>query len=236
MMSVSGKIIRSAYREQPISFFVTDENDVIQSYHSHGLFYEPEELAIIERHFPKGGVFLDVGSNVGNHAIFASKFLYPSQVIVIEPNPRAIDVLMANIDLNAMRRTVDTSLIGIGLSNTNGWATANGPEGNLGATHLSASEDQTEIRLARGDDMIGGRKIDFIKIDVEGMEILTLEGLRQTIAAQRPIMFVEVDNYNHDAFMQFVVDSAYTIHERFRRYEVNENFLIIPAERSGRSA
>jgi Met-10+ like-protein len=53
-----------------------------------GVFYEREELEIIATHF-KGGTFVDIGANVGNHSIFAAKFLGASKVIAFEPNPTA---------------------------------------------------------------------------------------------------------------------------------------------------
>ena len=233
MQQIDGKIFRSTHDGQAVSFFVTDPNDVIQAHHNRGRFYELEELAIIGRHFPPGGLFLDIGANVGNHTVFAVKFLHARDVVVIEPNPPAILVLEANVDLNGIRRSVDLSHIGLGLSDEVAVATAVSDQGNLGATRLVSRQGDDGIRVLPGDDLFGGRRFDFIKIDVEGMELRVLNGLRQTVANSRPAMFIEVDDANAAAFAAFLDEVDYRVAERFRRYANNENYLVEPVERTG---
>ncbi len=82
--------------------------------------------------------------------------------------------------------------------------------------------------LRRGDDLLADITPDFIKIDVEGMEMSVLSGLSGTVARCRPTFFVEVDNVNRDAFLQWVETNSYAVRARFRRYRANENFLIVP--------
>src|SRR5437868_696198 len=133
---LAGKISSATIDGVDVSFFVTDESDEIQRYHANGEFYEADELKIIRQYFPRGGTFVDVGSNVGNHAIFVSKFLDPAHIIVLEPNPPAIAILRVNILLNGLQRLVDTSNLGVGLSDRSEKASAYTPVANLGATQL----------------------------------------------------------------------------------------------------
>lgn len=51
--------------------------------------------------------------------------------------------------------------------------------------------EATGIQTVRVDDVVQGRKVDFIKIDVEGHELHVLRGAAQTIAKHRPKLFVE---------------------------------------------
>ena len=67
-----------------------------------------------------------------------------------------------------------------------------------------------------------------MKIDVEGMELAVLEGLKETIATQRPKIFIEIDDKNVEAFAAWRRAAGYRVLERFRRYQWNENFLITP--------
>lgn len=230
MIEIEGKVIRSIHQGVPVSFFVRDPNDLIQAFHARGEFYEREELSIITDFFNKGSVFLDVGANIGNHAIYVAKFLHPRQLILLEPNPPAIEILQINIELNKVAPSVDFSMIGTGLSDSDGWAGAHIPAGNLGATTLWHVAEESKIRLARGDSLFLGRRIDFIKMDVEGMEIRALKGLMATINANRPTMFIEVDNVNRDEFLETIKSIDYSIATQFRRYPQNENFLVIPIE------
>ena len=39
-------------------------------------------------------------------------------------------------------------------------------------------------------------RVDLIKIDVEGYELHVLQGARETLARLRPVMFIEVSNFN----------------------------------------
>ncbi|MGZ8892691.1 MAG: FkbM family methyltransferase [Halobacteriota archaeon] len=114
----------------------------------------------------------------------------PLKVIVIEPNPTAFEILKANIALNHLS-VVDASCLGIGLSNTSARAVAMTQVGNLGGTHLRFSEEPSGLRVVPGDALLFGHRIDFLKIDAEGMEIEVLEGLKRTIAKQRPRIFIE---------------------------------------------
>src|SRR6185437_10355213 len=96
-----------------IRFFVTNKNDAIMHHHYAGEFYEAEELEMISRHFA-GGIFVDIGSNVGNHAIYAAGLMGASRVILFEPNPSAIAILRINLLLNACGN-IDTRFLGMAL-------------------------------------------------------------------------------------------------------------------------
>ena len=65
----SGVIV--SYKDDgiPLFWFVQNPNDLIQKEHLHGQFYEREELEVIKSIY-RGGVFVDIGANVSNHAVF----------------------------------------------------------------------------------------------------------------------------------------------------------------------
>lgn len=233
MTHVSGTVSTITLADQVIHFFVVDKYDVIQREHFGGAFYEPEELAIIAEFFPRGGVYVDIGANVGNHLIYICKYLHPLQSIVFEPNPLAASVLELNVALNGLQWTVDLSHMKNGLSDCAGKAQAIVPAGNLGGTRMVQSDDPAGLTLIRGDTVLLQRRVDFIKMDVEGMEMQALSGLSGTIAKWRPAIFIEVDNQNSAAFQDWVREQDYTIVRTFRRYAVNENYMILPNEFSG---
>jgi FkbM family methyltransferase len=207
-----------------VRFFVANENDEIQREHRSGLFYEPEELAIIARHY-RGSTFLDVGSNVGNHAVYAATVMNAPKVICVEPNPVAAEVLELNLLLNDLRAR--TEILRCGFSSRAvqahiGWS----PAGNLGATHFV--EGSGPVSMVRGDDVVQG-DVGFIKIDAEGFELDVLAGLETTIARCRPPIFVEVDQPNQNAFMKLIDRLDYRIADSFERYDDAPNFLLEPA-------
>lgn len=230
MELLPGIIVRSEFKGRDVSFFLNNQNDVIQSWHYKGHFYELEELTIISKWFRGGEVFLDVGANTGNHTIYVCAILHAKQSIVIEPNPPAVKILKANVDLNGLRGVVDTSLLGVGLSDGNETVALQFGENNLGAARIIPGHTNGDIRFVVGDSFLLGRKIDFIKMDVEGAELKALAGLQKVVAANRPRMFIEVADANFGKFNAFIESIGYKIVDRFKRYEGNENFMVVPVE------
>ncbi len=222
------RIVRTVIEGQPVFFSVLNQKDRIQRKMWRGNFYEPEELEIIRAHFPKNGIFCDIGANVGNHSLFSLIYLGASKSIVFEPNPGAYDLLVLNMILNGVSDRVDFSFLGCGLSDhaeeNVGLALR---EGNLGATRLVSGEG--EVSILPGDTMLSGAKVDFIKIDVEGMEIAVLGGLKETIAANRPPIFLEIEHVNRDALEAWLSDAGYQIAVEGRQFQHNGNLLLLPA-------
>jgi FkbM family methyltransferase len=232
MTGVDGSVCSAIVTGREIQFFVVNKRDEIQQHHAQGQFYEAEELEIIARFFPRGGVFVDIGANVGNHIIYVGNYLHPMQIIAIEPNPVAIPILKINVALNGLQRLVDLSQLGVGLSDVPRWAHALVPLDNLGGTVMNIVEGSEGLPLMPGDDILLRRRVDFIKMDVEGMEMPVLAGLAGTIAKWRPAMFVEVENRNADAFHAWIGAHDYVTACRYRRYPANENFMVLPVEAS----
>ena len=223
------RITRTVYEGQAIFFTVANRKDRIQARHAKGRFYEPEELKLIAQHFPRGGVFCDAGANIGNHSIYALKLLGAALTIPFEPNPVAYELFLSNMILNGVLDRVNVSTLGYGLSDrSDAPAMVLAPrEKNLGATRLVASE-AGQISMASGDALLAGARIDFLKVDVEGMELEVLRGFQQTIATSRPPIFLEVDHKNNDALMGWAAGQGYGVLVEGRSFKMNRNVLLGP--------
>lgn len=206
--------------------FASDRlEDPIQRQHRKGGFYEEPELAVIKAHFPQGGTFVDIGSNIGNHSMFVAAFLQPAKIIPFEPNPLAYKLLLANIMLNGFNDVFDVSHIGFGLSDEKaGGFSMSRQKRNLGGARMEPGEG--EIETITGDEALAAETPDFLKIDVEGMEMMALAGLEGTIARCAPMMLIEVDQENYVAFDSWVEDHGYEVLDTFQRYRTNKNFLL----------
>jgi len=226
-------LVHARVMERPVTFCVNMENDPIQRNHRRGTFYELKELKRLIGLFPKGGVFVDIGANVGNHSLFAATFLEPSRVIAFEPNPRAYDLLIENALVNGHGDLFDLSKLGVGLSDkhTGGYAIENRKR-NLGGAKMLPGQGDLEVH--RADDLLEDVTPAMIKIDVEGMEMAVLAGLSGVFARCKPILLVEVDNENEQAFFDWAKATDYAVVETTQRYRLNKNHLLVDAKAAGK--
>lgn len=219
-----GTIFRHRIEDRDVWFFVANENDAVQRWHAEGAFFEVDELLLIKQHY-RGGTFVDVGANVGNHSLYAALFCDAERIVAFEPDPRSRSILEYNLRLNMVRDRVD--LRAVGLADKAGQATISRDVAlNLGATRLARSDGGT-LTLERGDIALAGEKVAFIKIDVEGQEIGVLNGLRGTLGRDRPVIFVEVDNQNRRPFFELVRKLGYSVANEAPSADY-ANFLLLP--------
>lgn len=224
-----GPVVRTQLWGETVFFTITNARDHIQAEHRAGRFYETEELDIIRAWLRPGSVFCDIGANIGNHTLFALRILRAGRAILFEPNPTAIAVLESNLAVNGLLDRCDLSHLGCGLSDqVQAGLSVVAPRRNLGGARLVQGDG--DLRVIRGDDALDGQQVNFIKIDVEGMEMKVLGGLSATLQRCRPRIFVEVDRTNFPEFKAWLRASGYAVRDRFRRYRANENFLLVHPE------
>lgn len=142
----------------------------------------------------KPAISLDVGANIGNHAMVIATF--SKRVIAFEPIKFIFDVLEINKNANAFNHL---QVVNVGLSNQQAETLINIPNnGNLGSSSIEVKPENStslSIRTVVGDDFLGDissvNRVDFIKIDVEGHESLALLGLKKTILCDQPLILLE---------------------------------------------
>jgi FkbM family methyltransferase len=159
--------------------------------------YEDRVLAFIGSLLPKHAVALDVGSNIGNHALYLSKLCLA--VHCFEPNPRALQRLKRNIQLNDI---TNVTIHPFGVGDTNKAAQFyDNVDGNLGGSSFVEAQGSAhgafnvvELSIRNGDEAVKELELsrcDIIKVDVEGMEEAVFKGLQQTISRFRPLITFE---------------------------------------------
>lgn len=226
--SVRLQLVHARVLDEPVIFCVNMKNDPVQRNHRRGQFYEMSELQRLRTIFPEGGVFADIGANAGNHTLFAAKYLRASKVIPFEPNPRAFELLVQNVLVNGLADVVDLSRLGIGVSDQQaGGFAMQDRERNLGGAKML--EGKGDLEVHRGDALLADVTPDFIKVDVEGMEMKVLSGLSGVLERCRPVMMVEVDNEIEAQFTDWVTAQGYAVLSTHQRYRLNKNHLICDA-------
>ena len=142
--------------------------------------YNIEELDFLRAHTPSGGVFVDVGANVGTFALVMARQVGPSgKVVAIEPHPMTFGRLSFN---QAASKATQVRLVQAAAGDSDGALMIESGGGNLGATHVVTGTASAEaikvpsLRLTRILDEAGVTKVDALKIDVEGFEDRVLIG------------------------------------------------------------
>jgi FkbM family methyltransferase len=166
-----------------------------------GTFFEVELLEHLAIHGPAGGVFVDVGANIGNHAVFFGKFL-ADRVVCVEPHPDLIPLLERNLERNGVP---DASVLPYAAGRAAGPAYISWVKQvvhkNIGSSRVEdvRLSDGVEIEVAPLDRLLErltpslkGRRVTCVKIDVEGRELDVLRGAARLLRDHRPQLVIEL--------------------------------------------
>jgi FkbM family methyltransferase len=133
-----------------------------------------EEEEVIQRVLREGDVFVDIGSNIGNIAIRASKCVGKSGLVIsCEPHPTICEYQKKNISLNSAN---NIQLVNAGVGRVRGNAVLS-DRGADDQNCISNVESGVKIDVLTLDEIVGNHaEIAFLKIDTEGYEKQVLEG------------------------------------------------------------
>lgn len=142
--------------------------------------YNLEELDFLRAHTPIGGVFVDVGANVGTYAMVLARRVGTSgTVIAIEPHP----VIHARLAFNRSASGFNqVRLVAAAAGPADGELMIETDGDNLGASHIVSGKPAGHAirvpswRLERILGDAGVTHVDALKIDVEGFEDRVLTG------------------------------------------------------------
>ncbi|WP_287601770.1 FkbM family methyltransferase [Thiothrix sp.] len=166
---------------------------------ANGIF-EPQETQLVRDILKDVDLFINIGANVGYYCCHALSLEKP--VIAVEPITRNLYYLLKNIQNNGWKTRAqifpvalghDTNILemwggGTGASLIKGWASI--PESYV-----------TQVPVLSLDRVIGNSlqgKRALILVDIEGAELMMLQGAIQTLAhTPRPIWIVEISSTEH---------------------------------------
>lgn len=187
-----------------------------------------------ERILP-GQTVVDAGGHIGTFALMAGRRVGPEgRVIVFEPSPATLALLKRNLELNPMPWV---KLHACALGAKDGLATlyvSTPGDGNPAADSLHPSKDRerVEVPLRPLDEVLaedGVGRVDHLKIDVEGAELMVLDGAPKALAsAGRVLMEVHTLHVSRQEALSRLKAAGLTV----RVVSEAEHGLIVEATRA----
>lgn len=158
-------------------------------------YAEAALLRWMESSVSAGATWLDVGAHYGYTALALARLVGPGgRVYAFEP---VLGTARCLIETTRINRLPQLRVVNLGLSGpretepmdvglVRGMAVPREPDTRARDTIRLAPLDRVWSRLSEGD-----RSVQGIKIDVQGMELPALQGMRRLLEAQRPLLAIE---------------------------------------------
>jgi FkbM family methyltransferase len=147
---------------------------------------EAREIVFREYTPREGDIVFDVGAGIGAETLLFSRLVGPSgQVVSVEAHPRTYKRLF---DLCRANRLTNVTLVEAAASDTDGTAQISDLSNHARNTTLGAGGiDVKASRLEGIAETVGVRRIDFLKMNIEGAELAALRGLGALLASTRHV-------------------------------------------------
>jgi FkbM family methyltransferase len=182
-------------------------------------------------------VFYDVGANIGTHSIALSN-IFKNKIVIraFEAQSNIYEMFNQSIKINNLNNIElyhnavsdkNDEIIRIDLpdyskNNNFGGLELFKPFQNSDNAQMQKSGIFEDVKSIKLD--IFNEEVDFIKIDVEGMENLVLKGSKNLIVNHRPFLFMELLKSKLEDVTEFFKDKDYNI------YSKGMDAFIIPVE------
>lgn len=179
--------------------------------------YEEAGVAAVEWLCDQGRIqdsynrtFVDVGANIGTYSLALSARF--KTVLAFEPHPVVNQVLSLNKVINGFD---NLNIQPYGLSNIDTEAKLYEPAKNIGGSSLEyqGSGPNYTVKIKHASTAINqlkSSKVSFIKMDVEGHELMVMQGLKELLIEDQPVVAFEANNLDRNQqLLEFMKSAGY---------------------------
>ena len=192
--------------------------------------YSEGEVEVFRQIVRPGDVVVEVGANIGAHTVFLAKHVGPlGRVFAFEPQRILFQTLCANLALNhltnvyCMQQAVGAEAGSVMVPFWDYSKTDNYGAVSLGKYNFG--EPVPVVTL----DSLNLHWCNFLKVDVEGMELAVLQGASELIARAAPIMYVENDKEDRsDELVRYIDSLGYHMYWHIPAYYSSDNLFNNP--------
>ena len=195
---------------------------------SHYGTYEKSEAKVMEEKIKGGNIVVDVGANIGLHTLNMARIVgNTGQVFAFEPDPSNFKILGKNVKVNNYKNIIlEQKAVG----DKHGRATLyqSDDPGRHRIFPQTKAKGQVQVELTSLDkyfiDSNLVDKINFIKIDVEGLEFSVLKGMENILKNNKKIKILfefMPKNIMEAGFMPIELLNYLTLYD-FKLYCIDE--------------
>jgi FkbM family methyltransferase len=171
--------------------------------------YEYKKQILFQQIVQDGSVVYDLGSNSGFYTILGSVLVGKlGKVVSFEPHPRNLGYLREHLQLNHLQ---NVTVIDAAVSDCSGFMQFSG-DGFIG--HIS-DQGELQVKTVSLDELIDTNQIpppDFMKIDIEGAEMLALLGAKSILSKAHPTILLATHGSEvHKDCCQFLDSLGYSL-------------------------
>jgi FkbM family methyltransferase len=160
--------------------------------------HEWRAIERLRRVVKPGAVVYDIGAHLGLYTIALARLAGPAgHVYCLDPNPLCVYFLNTNLELNQVQN-VDVLPVAI-IDRTGSTELTinyrNLQVGLVSEAPIRKPGHRITVPAAGLDELIATHRLrppTFLKIDIEGAEVVAVDGMKRTIADHRPVLFIEL--------------------------------------------
>jgi FkbM family methyltransferase len=160
--------------------------------------YETEELDFVRRTVRPGQTVLDIGANIGLFTVTTAALTGPTgRVYAFEPLEDLASLLARSVAENNFGDRVVLERAAVSDKPGSGHLISASKTTNAGGAYLNEGQvplghEASEVKLITLDTYPVRRPVHFIKIDVEGAELLAFRGAKELLKKDRPVILSEL--------------------------------------------
>lgn len=160
--------------------------------------YEPDVWRALMAEIRTGDTFADVGAFIGLYAgAVGLRLKGAGKVVAFEPDRRNFSLLEKHMKLNGLEAQAELHRVAVSDKAGECAFLADGSNQARIITSPNHRDTQT-VSVVTLDGIFAGRRVDILKVDVEGFEEMVLRGARgllHTVALRPRTIFIEVHPY-----------------------------------------
>ncbi|MBD2122987.1 FkbM family methyltransferase [Trichocoleus sp. FACHB-262] len=169
--------------------------------------YDPTTTRFLQQVLRADDVFLDIGANCGAITLVAASIIQTGKIYAFEPGPIIRSRLQSNLDLNSSLKDI-VQVVPLGLGQQRCQLSYFEDQTYRGNGGLFQNDQGITVEVLPLDEWVTQeklKKIDVIKLDVEGMEYEVLSGSKTVLTTYHPTIYFET-------LPGFFVNKPYSIH------------------------